>query len=112
MKALRIIGWIITGLAAIAGMGLLVGIIVQVLWNWLMPAIFGLPEITYWQGVGIFILFKILFGGHHPYHKENGAKRPGHRFADRVRDKLRCPGNEYEEQKETVAETGSTTSPA
>jgi hypothetical protein len=28
-----------------------------------MPVIFGLPTITFWQGVGIFILAKILFGG-------------------------------------------------
>jgi hypothetical protein len=77
MKSLRIIGWIIVGLVGIAAIGLAVGVIVQLLWNWLMPAIFGLPEITYWQGVGIFILFKILFGGHHPHHKKNGARHPG-----------------------------------
>ena len=33
------------------------------LWNWLMPAVFGLHMITYWQAVGILILSKILFGG-------------------------------------------------
>ena len=31
------------------------------LWNWLMPTIFGLTTITFWQGVGIFVLCDILF---------------------------------------------------
>jgi len=39
------------------------GLIVMLLWNWLMPTIFTLPEITYWQAWGIFLLAKILFGG-------------------------------------------------
>ena len=33
------------------------------LWNWLMPAIFGLRAITYWQAVGLMGLSWILFGG-------------------------------------------------
>lgn len=31
------------------------------LWNWLMPAIFGLTKITFWQALGINILSEILF---------------------------------------------------
>jgi hypothetical protein len=33
------------------------------LWNLLMPEIFGLPEITFWQAVGLLALSWILFGG-------------------------------------------------
>jgi hypothetical protein len=33
------------------------------LWNWLMPAIFGVPAITFWQAVGLMALCWILFGG-------------------------------------------------
>ncbi|CAN5901989.1 hypothetical protein BH11BAC7_BH11BAC7_23650 [soil metagenome] len=33
------------------------------LWNWLMPDIFGLKMITYWQALGLLILGKILFSG-------------------------------------------------
>jgi hypothetical protein len=33
------------------------------LWNWLMPEIFGLTTLNYWQAVGLFILLKILIGG-------------------------------------------------
>jgi hypothetical protein len=33
------------------------------LWNWLMPDIFGLKMITYWQALGLLVLGKILFSG-------------------------------------------------
>ena len=33
------------------------------LWNALMPEIFGLPVLNYWQTAGIVILARILFGG-------------------------------------------------
>jgi hypothetical protein len=36
---------------------------VHELWNWLMPGIFHLPVIGYWQGVGLLALSWILFGG-------------------------------------------------
>jgi hypothetical protein len=35
---------------------------VRALWNWLMPALFGLHVITIWQALGILVLSKILFG--------------------------------------------------
>jgi len=37
--------------------------VVMKLWNWLMPVLFSLHLITYWQAMGILILSKILFGG-------------------------------------------------
>lgn len=40
-----------------------ISFIVLLLWNWLMPAIFNLPEINYLQAIGILILSKILFLG-------------------------------------------------
>jgi hypothetical protein len=33
------------------------------LWNWLMPAVFGLRTITWVQALGLLLLCKILFGG-------------------------------------------------
>ncbi len=35
------------------------------LWNLLLPVIFGIKMITFWQAVGLLILSKILFGGFH-----------------------------------------------
>lgn len=40
----------------------LVSYIVMLLWNALIPAIFHLTAITFWQAAGILILSKILFG--------------------------------------------------
>ena len=33
------------------------------LWNWLMPALFGLHQITYWQTLGLLVLSRLLLGG-------------------------------------------------
>ena len=33
------------------------------LWNALMPGIFGLPVLSYWQAAGLVVLARILFGG-------------------------------------------------
>lgn len=41
----------------------LFGAITMWLWNWLMPAIFKLPTIGFWQAVGILILCQLLFKG-------------------------------------------------
>lgn len=40
------------------------GFAVKLLWNWIMPAVFGLKMITFWQAFGLVLLAKILFGGH------------------------------------------------
>jgi hypothetical protein len=39
----------------------LLGYPLMLLWNWLMPNIFGLPEITFWQAIGLNLLSTILF---------------------------------------------------
>ncbi len=39
------------------------GIFVRLLWNWLMPDVFGLREITYLQAIGMIVLAHIFFGG-------------------------------------------------
>src|SRR6516165_4988352 len=33
------------------------------LWNWLMPGLFHLPVISFWQAVGLLGLSWLLFGG-------------------------------------------------
>lgn len=60
---IQIAGIIIFGAIAIAGLAILFGFVLMWLWNWLMPTLFGLSTVTYWQAVGLFILFKILLGG-------------------------------------------------
>ncbi|TBN04904.1 hypothetical protein EYD45_06480 [Hyunsoonleella flava] len=59
----EIAGMIIFGIIAITGLAILFGFVLMWLWNWLMPELFDLPTVTYWQAVGLFILLKILLGG-------------------------------------------------
>lgn len=39
------------------------GYVVMHLWNWLLPGLFGWRLITFWQGLGLLALCRILFGG-------------------------------------------------
>jgi len=39
------------------------GEIVRQLWNWLLPPLFGWPQVTFWQALGLLALCRILFGG-------------------------------------------------
>jgi len=38
------------------------GFATMYLWNWLMPVLFHLPEITFWQTVGLMILSRMILG--------------------------------------------------
>jgi hypothetical protein len=48
-------------MAIISLVCLLLGLPLMLLWNWLMPLIFGLPGISFWQAVGLNLLASILF---------------------------------------------------
>jgi hypothetical protein len=41
----------------------LAGAVVMLLWNALLPALFGLPAIGFWQALGLLVLSRILVGG-------------------------------------------------
>lgn len=62
-RVARYIAMGIAGIIAITIFIFLGGKVVQLLWNWLMPMLFGLREVTFWQAVGILALSRILFGG-------------------------------------------------
>ena len=47
------------GIAAILS---LVSFVIMQLWNHLLPDIFNVGAITFWQAMGLFVLCKILFG--------------------------------------------------
>lgn len=93
----KIAGWVVLGTVGAAALAFLLGLAVQALWNWLMPSIFGLPAVTYWQALGLFILSHLLFKSHmggHGDHKGPHANhvQPGF-VRRRVLDMLR-EGNE------------------
>ena len=45
----------------------IVSLIVMSLWNALMPSIFALRAISFWQALGLLVLSKLLFGGFRPF---------------------------------------------
>jgi hypothetical protein len=52
-RRVHFLGHIVLALVSVAGFGA----VVMLLWNWLMPAIFGLACINFWQTVGLLALF-------------------------------------------------------
>ena len=67
----------ILGIAGAFLLGLLFGHVTMWLWNWLMPKFFGLGTITFWEGIGLFLLARILFGfgGSSGGSGDNGPKK-------------------------------------
>jgi len=63
------------------------GWIVQHLWNWLLPNIFGWREITFWQALGVLVLCRILFGGFHGH--GGGHKGVRGRMRERMEQRMR-----------------------
>ncbi|MBO0331095.1 hypothetical protein [[Muricauda] lutisoli] len=57
-KVVKVIAMVILGLLIF----LLANYLLMRLWNWLMPDLFGVGTVTYWQALGILILAKLLFG--------------------------------------------------
>lgn len=53
----------IIALVFVAIFALILAFPVMLLWNWIMPAIFGLIKITFWQALGINLLCGFLFRG-------------------------------------------------
>jgi hypothetical protein len=50
-------------------MFLFVAVVLMVLWNWLMPVVFGFSAIDFYQASGLLVLARILFGGEGFYFK-------------------------------------------
>ena len=52
---------VLGGVFLIVLIGLLLAFPTMLLWNWLMPLIFGLIKINFWQALGLNVLSSILF---------------------------------------------------
>ncbi len=59
----KIVGVVVLVAGLIVVMALLFALPTMWLWNWLMPEIFGLKVITFWQALGLNMLSGILFKG-------------------------------------------------
>jgi hypothetical protein len=52
---------IVGGLAVVAFVAIVSAVPVMLLWNWLMPELFGLKLIDFWQALGLCALCGTLF---------------------------------------------------
>jgi hypothetical protein len=85
-KVLLIAKFFFIGIGAIA----IFTTVIMLLWNWLIPAIFNLSEITFWQSLGVIVLAKILFGGmHHGSHHFHRNYREKY-MKDRFHERMEC----------------------
>lgn len=71
----RICGFAILGVLMAVIFAFAFGWLVMLLWNHLMPSLFGLTTISYWQSVGLLVLAKLLFGG---FGHSAGYQNKGH----------------------------------
>jgi len=78
-------------IAPLAILGMLVfafigGEVVKLLWNWLLPPLFGWREITFWQAFGLLALCRILFGGFRLHGA--GRSRMRRRMEERMSERM------------------------
>lgn len=81
---------VVLGIFIVVGGG-----VVMLLWNWLLPPLFGWSTITLLQGFGLLALCRILFGGIAGGSGGGGRHRSKHmtveerdRFRGRMRDRF------------------------
>ncbi len=103
---LKTVGFIIGGVILAAFGAFLFGLIVLYLWNWLMPEIFGLPEITYIQAWGIVLLSHILFKSPGGGKGSHGRRKKHGEFNGEMRRRFeghgrKCGCNDCNEEPQT-----------
>jgi hypothetical protein len=64
-----------------------VGFLTMGLWNWLMPALFNLPEITIWQTAGLMLLARLVLGGFGGHHGHRGHHHRDYRMRGQLFEK-------------------------
>ena len=75
------------GILMFLGMIAAFSVAAMFLWNVLMPQIFGLPALSYWQAAGLVILARILFGGLGSGHFGSYGGRGGFHHGNPFREK-------------------------
>ena len=83
-RAVRTVKMLMMGIVAV----LVFGFATMLLWNWLMPALFGLATIGFWKALGLVVLGKILFGGFRG--GSHGPRWRWERMSPEEREKMRA----------------------
>lgn len=56
------VGGLVITIAGVAFLGLVIGWLLAIMWNYAMPSLFGLPEATWSQMFVLFVLVRLMFG--------------------------------------------------
>ncbi len=67
--------------------------VVMGLWNWIVPGITGWGCITYWQALGLVVLFRLL-SGHFWGHGYWGHYSKNNRRHRHFHERMRCMGHD------------------
>jgi|GEM_PF-398466 len=84
---------LIKGIVCAVAIVAVIGTVTKYLWNWLMPELFNLPVITFWQALGLFLLSKLLLSG---FHKGGGGHRK--HWRDKMAEKMKHMSPEEREK--------------
>ncbi|OHD09609.1 MAG: hypothetical protein A2086_14240 [Spirochaetes bacterium GWD1_27_9] len=76
------VGKIFFGIILVIILAVVLGIVVMLIWNYLMPDLFGLKQINYLQAILLVLLCKILFGNFH-HKKYHDHHKKYHKFWDK-----------------------------
>ncbi len=87
---------------------LLFGYGFMLLWNWLMPEVFGLPLLNYWQAVGILVMSKILFGSFGDLDNKKSRKTQRHSLMGKKQDRCKSDFSKWEFYDDFWKEEGET----
>jgi hypothetical protein len=56
------VGGLVATIASVAILGLVIGWLLAIMWNFAMPSLFGLPEATWSQMFVLFVMIRLIFG--------------------------------------------------
>ena len=93
----RPLRFLLMAILAIAAL-FLFGWVTMWLWNWLMPSLFHLPTLTYWQTIGLLVLSRFLVGG---FRGPGGHGWSGRRMRERMMERW---ANMSEEERQRARE--------
>jgi hypothetical protein len=85
LKGLAFVGLAVIALAVLSA-------VVMLLWNALVPELFGAPHLRYLQAAGLLVLSRILFGslrGHHGRWRHHGRHERWESLTPQERERLR-----------------------
>ena len=84
-KGVAFAGFVVVGLAVFSW-------IVMLLWNALLPSLFGAPQLRYLQAAGLLVLSRVLVGGlrgHHGGWRHRGWRERWESLTPEERERLR-----------------------